>query len=156
MNFDVQFFGAAGEVTGSLYLLRAGEHKVLLECGQIQGSRKNELRNRRSFPLPVADIDAVILSHAHIDHSGRVPLLARRGYSGPIYCQSATRALCRIMLPDSGYLNEKDTEWENRERERKGLPLVEPLYTRAEAEQCLNLFKDFAYDETREILPGLS
>ncbi|MEQ9561483.1 MAG: MBL fold metallo-hydrolase, partial [Woeseiaceae bacterium] len=98
----------------------------------------------------------VILSHAHIDHSGRIPLLARRGYSGPVYCQSATRALCRIMLPDSGYLNEKDAEWENRKRERKGLAPVEPLYTRAEAEECLNLFEDVAYNETREILPGLS
>ncbi|MDH4048629.1 MAG: MBL fold metallo-hydrolase [Gammaproteobacteria bacterium] len=156
MNFDVQFLGAAGEVTGSMYLIRAGSHKVLLECGQIQGSRKDELRNRHRFPLKISEINAVILSHAHIDHSGRVPLLAERGYTGPVFTQNATRALCSIMLPDSGYLNEKDAEWENRKRERKGLPPVEPLYTRAEAEESLKLFRSFAYGESQEILPGLS
>jgi metallo-beta-lactamase family protein len=156
MSFDVQFFGAAGEVTGSMYLLRAGTHNVLLECGQIQGSRKDELRNRRRFPLAVSKIDAVVLSHAHIDHSGRVPLLVRRGYAGPVYAQEATRALCGIMLPDSGYLNEKDAEWENRKRERKGLSPVKPLYTRVDAEESLKSFKSIPYGEVQEILPGLS
>jgi metallo-beta-lactamase family protein len=156
VSFEVQFLGAAGEVTGSMYLVRAGAHKVLLECGQIQGSRKDELRNRHRFPLPVSEIDAVVLSHAHIDHSGRVPLLVRRGYTGPVYAQDATRALCEIMLPDSGYLNEKDAEWENRKRERKGLTPIEPLYTRADAEACLRVFSSVVYGETREITPGLS
>ncbi|HSD70385.1 MAG TPA: MBL fold metallo-hydrolase [Woeseiaceae bacterium] len=156
MSFEVQFLGAAGEVTGSMYLLRAGDHKVLLECGQVQGSRKDELRNRHRFPLPVSDIDAVVLSHAHIDHSGRIPLLVRRGYAGPVYAQDATRALCEIMLPDSGYLNEKDAEWENRKRERKGLAPVEPLYTRADAEDSLRVFSSVAYRQSKEIVPGLT
>jgi metallo-beta-lactamase family protein len=156
MNFDVQFFGATGEVTGSMYVIQAGEYTVLLECGQIQGGRKDELRNRRRFPFAIEDIDAVVLSHAHIDHTGRLPLLARRGFTGPVHVQDATRALCEIMLPDSGYLNEKDAEWENRKRERKGLPPVEPLYTRAEAEESLKLFTGFAYGDRRQIVPGLS
>lgn len=156
MGFEVEFHGAAGEVTGSMYLVRAGAHKVLLECGQVQGSRKDEIRNRQRFPLPIAQIDAVVLSHAHIDHTGRVPLLVRRGYEGPVYAQDATRALCEIMLPDSGYLNEKDAEWENRKRERKGLAPVEPLYTRADAEDCLRVFSSVAYRESKEITPGLT
>ena len=113
MSFELQFFGATGEVTGSLYVIRTGNHTVLLECGLIQGGAENEERNRDPFPFDIDAIDAVILSHAHIDHSGRVPLLVRRGYTGPIYVQNATKALCQIMLPDSGYLNEKDAEWDD-------------------------------------------
>jgi metallo-beta-lactamase family protein len=124
VSFDLQLFGATGEVTGSLYVIRTGSHTVLLECGLIQGGAENEKRNSDPFPIPVEDIDAVILSHAHIDHSGRVPLLVKRGYNGPIYVQNATKALCEIMLPDSGYLNEKDAEWENRKRRRKGQALI--------------------------------
>ncbi len=99
---QLQFFGAAGEVTGSLYVIRTPKHTVMMECGLIQGGAASEARNREPFPVPVSDVDAVILSHAHIDHSGRVPLLVRRGYDGPIYAQNATKALCKIMLPDSG------------------------------------------------------
>ena len=120
MTFELQVLGAAGEVTGSLYAIRTDAHTVLLECGLVQGSTENEQRNRDPFPFRVDEIDAVILSHAHIDHSGRVPLLVKRGYDGPIYVQDATRALSGIMLPDSGYLNEKDAEWENRKRRGTG------------------------------------
>lgn len=137
MRFDIEFHGAAGQVTGSLYVIRTGEHTVLLECGLVQGSRKTEAANAEPFPVAVDEIDAVILSHAHIDHSGRVPLLVKRGYRGPIFVQNATRALCSIMLPDSGYLNEKDAEWENKRRSKRDEPLVEALYTRAEAEDSL-------------------
>ena len=105
MSFQLQYFGATEQVTGSLYVVRVDGQTVLLECGLIQGGRTDEKRNRDPCPVPVGEIDAVILSHAHIDHSGRVPLLARRGYEGPVYAQHATRALCQIMLPDSGYLN---------------------------------------------------
>lgn len=156
MAFQIKFFGAAGQVTGSLYVLRTIEHTVLLECGLIQGGRTEEKRNRDAFPVPVDEIDAVILSHAHIDHSGRVPLLVRRGYEGPVYAQEATRALCEIMLPDSGYLNEKDAEWENRKRRTKGQSPIEPLYTRVDAEACMAQFQSIGYEEATEILPGLT
>jgi metallo-beta-lactamase family protein len=155
MTFQITFFGATEQVTGSLYLIRAGGHTVLLECGLIQGSRKDEARNREPFPIPPDQIDAVVLSHAHIDHSGRVPLLVSQGFQGPVYTQHATRALCEIMLPDSGYLNEKDAEWENKKRKNQRLSLVEPLYTRADAEACLSQFRSIDYQESREVVPGL-
>jgi len=155
MTFQITFFGAAEQVTGSLYLIRAGSHTVLLECGLIQGSRKDEARNREPFPIPPDQIDAVVLSHAHIDHSGRVPLLVNQGFQGPVYTQHATRALCEIMLPDSGYLNEKDAEWENKKRKKQRSPPVRPLYTRADAEACLSQFRSIDYEESREIVPGL-
>ena len=114
MKLELRFLGAAQEVTGSLYLLRTPKHTVMLECGLLQGGGDAEDRNAEPFPFDLDEIDAVVLSHAHIDHSGRIPLLVKRGYRGPIYAHHATKALCRIMLPDSGYLNEKDAEWENR------------------------------------------
>ncbi len=154
MAFTIQFLGAAGEVTGSLYLLRAGEYTVLLECGLLQGGHSADARN--AAPFPVADIDAVVVSHAHIDHSGRFPLLVRRGYAGPVYTQHATVALAGIMLPDSGYLNEKDAEWENRRRDAADREPVEPLYTRADGENCLASFVGLDYGEAREIVPGLT
>jgi metallo-beta-lactamase family protein len=156
MSFEIEFSGATGQVTGSLYVIRAGGHTALLECGLIQGSRSDEKRNHDPFPVPVAEIDAVILSHAHIDHSGRIPLLARRGYDGPVFSQNATRALCKIMLPDSGYLNEKDAEWENKKRHRQGKSPLQPLYTRADAEACLAQFVGSKYGESVEVLPGLT
>jgi len=155
MSFQLQFFGATEQVTGSLYVIRAGDHTVLLECGLVQGGRREEKRNRDPFPVPVDEIDAVILSHAHIDHSGRVPLLVKRGYTGPVYTQHATRALCEIMLPDSGYLNEKDAQWQNKKRAKQGKELLEPLYTRQDAEHCMANFKSIAYDEVIEVVPGL-
>ncbi len=156
MALEIEFHGAARHVTGSLYLIRAGEHTVLLECGLVQGGRKEEARNHDPFPVDVDDIDAVVLSHAHIDHSGRVPLLVKRGYRGPVYVQRATRALSSIMLPDSGYLNEKDAEWENKRRKKNDKPPVEPLYTRADAEACLGQFQGLRYTAPTEILPGLT
>ncbi len=156
MSLELQFLGATGEVTGSLYLLRTDTHSVLLECGLVQGGAENEQRNRDPFPFRVDEVDAVILSHAHIDHSGRVPLLVKRGYEGPIYAHDATRALCGIMLPDSGYLNEKDAEWENRKRRGTSKALVKPLYTREDAERCLDSFEGLPFGEAVEVVPGLS
>ena len=153
---EIEFLGATGEVTGSRYLIRAAGHHVLLECGQIQGSRADEQRNAESLPIPVDQIDAVVISHAHIDHSGRLPLLVRLGYSGPIYMQHASRALCEIMLRDSAYLHEKEAQWDNKKRERKGLAPVTPLFTRDDAEQTMGLIKSVGYDKAKEILPGLS
>ena len=156
MTYTLQFFGATEQVTGSLYLLRTEKHTVMLECGLIQGGRSEEARNRDPFPVPVGEIDAVVISHAHIDHSGRLPLLVKRGYKGPVYTQHASKTLCEIMLPDSGYLNEKDVEWENKKRVKSGKPLLEALYTRADAEKCLAQIDSIGYEEPTEILPGLS
>jgi len=156
MTFTLQFFGAAEQVTGSLYLLRTASHTVLLECGLIQGGRAEEARNHDRFPVAVEEIDAVVISHAHIDHSGRLPLLVKRGYKGPIFTQHASKALCEIMLPDSGYLNEKDVEWDNKKRKKNGKPRLEALYTRADAEECLAQIDGIDYQKPVEILPGLS
>ncbi|MGI9237174.1 MAG: MBL fold metallo-hydrolase RNA specificity domain-containing protein [Woeseiaceae bacterium] len=156
MAFDLTFLGATGEVTGSLYLIQAGPFRVLLECGLVQGGEENEARNHDPFPFSVDEIDAVILSHAHIDHSGRLPLLAKRGYEGPVFVQNATKALCEIMWPDSGYLNEKEAEWKNRKRQRKGKPLVRPLYTLEDAEESLKLLRGVAYGDELTVLPGLA
>jgi metallo-beta-lactamase family protein len=156
MTYTLQFFGATGQVTGSLYILRTAKHTVMLECGLIQGGRAEEARNREPFPVDVDDIDAVVVSHAHIDHSGRLPLLVKRGYKGPIYIQHASKALCEIMLPDSGYINEKDVEWENKKRKKSGKPLLEALYTRDDAEKSLSQIVGINYEEPTEILPDLS
>jgi len=153
---ELTFLGAAGAVTGSCHWVRVGGRNILLDCGQIQGSRRTELANRDPLPIAVEDIDAVVLSHAHIDHSGRLPLLVRQGYSGPIYTHHATRALCEIMLRDSAYIHEKDAEWENKIRRRKGREPIEPLYTRDDAERALEFFVGIDYGERRELVPGCS
>jgi len=156
MTIQVQFFGAAGEVTGSCHLVRVGERRILLDCGLIQGDRKAEARNREPFPFDPKSIDAVILSHAHIDHSGRIPLLIKSGYRGPVYTHRATADLCRTMLKDVGSLSEKDAEWENRKRERKGLPLIKPLFTIQDAEAAMTHFKSLDYGQQQTILPGVT
>ncbi len=152
----LEFFGAAGEVTGSCHIVRTRNHCVLLDCGLIQGGRKDEMRNWETFPFDPREVDAVVLSHAHIDHSGRLPLLVKRGFRGPVYTQNATRDLCTILLLDAAHLNERDSEIENRKRERKGLRPVEPLYHRQDARAALVRIKGLPYGATREILPGIS
>lgn len=152
----LQFHGAAGEVTGSCYLLRVGAQQILIDCGLIQGQPVDEARNFKPFPFEPKAIDAVILTHAHLDHSGRLPLLVKRGFTGPIYTHAATRDLCEIMLKDAAYINEKEAEWENRKRRRKGLALREPLYELGDVEHALHHFRPLPYNEKRELLPGLS
>ena len=154
MAFELQFFGATERVTGSLYVLTAGQSRVVLECGLVQGMGDEEARNREPFPFSTDEIDAVVISHSHIDHSGRVPLLAKQGYAGPIYTHEASKALCEIMLPDSGYLNEKEAEWEN--KKRRGKSRVLPLYTREDAEACIQQFHGLEYETPTEIAPGLT
>ena len=154
--FELQFFGATERVTGSLYVLTAGQSKIVLECGLVQGMADEEARNRETFPFSVDDIDAVVISHSHIDHSGRVPLLAKQGYAGPVYTHEASKALCEIMLPDSGYLNEREAEWENKKRRRSGRSHVLPLYTREDAEACIEQFQGLEYQAPTEIAPGLT
>ena len=156
MAFELQFLGATERVTGSLYLLQAGSARILLECGLVQGVPDEELRNREPFPFDAQTIDAVVISHSHIDHSGRVPLLVKQGYGGPVYTHAASKALCEIMLPDSGYLNEKEAEWENRKRVRQGKARIQPLYTREEAEASIGQFRGLEYETRTEIAPGLT
>ena len=156
MAIEVQIFGAAEEVTGSCHLVTVGDHRILVDCGLIQGRRKDEERNKEPFPFDPKAIDAVVLSHAHIDHSGRLPMLVKAGFSGPIYTHRASRDLCRIMLKDSAFLNEKDVEWENRKRLRKGLKPVEALYTIEDAQAAMSLFKGLVYGKKIQILPDVS
>ena len=153
---DLQFFGATQQVTGSCFLLQAAGRRILIDCGLFQGTAEVEEKNRRPFPFEPASLDAVVLTHAHLDHSGRLPLLVKEGFRGPIYSHRATRDLCRIMLKDAAYLNEKETEWENRKRERKGLPLWQPLYTLDEAADSVRSFRVLDYGESRELFPGVN
>lgn len=153
---DIQFLGAARQVTGSCFLLQVAGRRLLVECGLFQGPRKEEDKNRQPFPFDPAGIDAVILTHAHLDHSGRLPLLIKAGFKGPIYAHRATRDLCRILLKDAGYLNEKEAEWENRKRQRKGQPDIEPLYTMHDAATSLRRFHLLDYAVERELFHGVT
>lgn len=152
---QIEFFGATREVTGSCFLLRVGSTQFLVECGLIQGSHLHERHNSDPFPFEATSIDAVILTHAHLDHSGRLPLLVKRGFSGTIYSHGASVDLCRIMLEDAGYLHEKEAQWNNVKRRRKGLELIEPLYTLDEAKKTHSHFKSLEYGVTEEILPNI-
>lgn len=152
---EIQFFGAAREVTGSCHMVRCGNRQLLVDCGQIQGAPADEARNRAPFPFDPAAIEAVVLTHAHLDHSGRLPLLVKAGYRGPIYTHRATRDLCHIMLKDAASLIEKDAERENRRRLRQGKRPVEPLYTRHDAEKAMHQLKVLDYDIEQKILPGI-
>jgi metallo-beta-lactamase family protein len=149
------FLGGAGTVTGSKYLLETGDQRVLVDCGLFQGLKQLRLRNRTPFPIPPARIDAVVLTHAHIDHSGYLPLLVKEGFSGPIYSTPATADLCAILLPDSGHLQEEEADVANRYGYSKHHPAL-PLYTREDAVMCLENFEvvDFARDFPA--LPGLN
>ncbi|MGF1548750.1 MAG: MBL fold metallo-hydrolase RNA specificity domain-containing protein [Thiotrichales bacterium] len=151
----IEFFGAANGVTGSCHLVTAGPYRILLDCGLFQGRREDEARNQEAFPFDPATLDAVVLSHSHIDHSGRIPLLVQRGFKGPIYTQGASRDLCRIMLKDSAFIQEREAEIENRKRERKGLKPVAPLYTMDHAQTAMRQFRVLHYDEIRELFPGV-
>ncbi|RLK51253.1 metallo-beta-lactamase family protein [Alkalispirillum mobile] len=153
---QVEFFGAARQVTGSCFLVHCGKSRVLVDCGLIQGGRKQEARNREAFPFDASQIDAMVLTHAHLDHSGRIPQLVEAGFSGRIYTQRATRDLCHIMLKDAGFLAEKDAEIENRKRQRKHLPAdVEPMYTVQQAEAAMRSFRAVDYDQIIDIADGV-
>ena len=149
-------YGAAGEVTGSCHLLQAGHTKILLDCGLIQGRRKDELRNHDPFPFDPATLDAVVLSHAHIDHSGRLPMLIRQGFRGKIYTHEASADLCNILLKDSASLNERDVQYRNKLRARKGKPLLEPLYSREDVNETLTRFRTMEYQQPVAISDNIS
>ncbi|MFE0499878.1 MBL fold metallo-hydrolase [Lysobacter soli] len=150
----VHFHGAAGEVTGSLHEVEAAGRRVLLDCGMIQGSPEAERRNAEAFPFEPAALDALVISHAHIDHIGRVPLLVRRGFRAPIYAQQATAELMPIMLMDAASISEGDAERHNRYR-RAGEPEAQPLFTREDVTAALEMVRPLPYDTRTTILPGV-
>lgn len=143
----IEFCGASTGVTGSCHLLTSGDHKILLDCGQFQGGKAQEAMNYEPFPFDASEIECVVLSHAHIDHCGRLPLLMKRGFRGKIYCTDATADLLDVMLKDSGYIHEKDAEWQNRKAERSGRKKVEPLYTYEDSVKTLELVQPVLYDQ---------
>ena len=147
----IQFCGASTGVTGSCHLITTEKHKILLDCGQFQGGKAQDALNYEEFPFDPAEIDFVILSHAHIDHCGRIPLLVKRGFKGDIYCTDATADLLDVMLKDSGYIHEKEAEWKNRKNERAGRAMVEPLYTYNDAVDSLKFVKPVLYDQLVEL-----
>ncbi|MEI2456014.1 MBL fold metallo-hydrolase [Lysobacter firmicutimachus] len=151
---QVHFHGAAGEVTGSLHEVHAAGRRILLDCGMIQGSPEAERRNFDPFGFEPTALDALVISHAHIDHIGRVPLLVRRGFRGPIYAQAATAELMRIMLLDAASISESEAERSNRRR-GDGEPEALPLYTRDDVEASLRQVRPLAYDARETILPGV-
>jgi metallo-beta-lactamase family protein len=151
----VQTIGAAGCVTGSCHLVEAGGFRILLDCGLIQGRRRDAAHNSDPFPFDVGRIDAVVLSHAHIDHSGRIPLLVKRGYTGPVFAHTATRALCEIMLRDSASIHEQDAERSNRRRARDNLEPVEPLYTVTDADAANKQFRSVRYHKKFNVTPTI-
>ena len=147
----IQFCGATTGVTGSCHLITTANHKVLLDCGQFQGGKAQEELNYEPFPFDPAEIEYLVLSHAHIDHCGRIPLLVKRGFKGQIYCTDATADLLGIMLLDSGHIHEQEAEWQNRKNARAGRPLVEPLYTEKDAEESLKFVKPVLYNQLVEL-----
>ena len=147
----IKFCGATMGVTGSCHMISTENHKILLDCGQFQGGKEMDKLNEEPFPFDPEEIECVLLSHAHIDHCGRLPLLVKRGFKGSIYCTDATADLLDVMLKDSGYIHEKDAEWQSRKNARTGKPPVEPLYTVRDAEAALKLVKPVLYDQLIEL-----
>jgi len=153
---QLEFFGGAGEVTGSCHILTVAGRRVLLDCGMIQGGPSPDERNRADFPFDASRVDAVILSHAHIDHCGRLPLLRKRGFRGPIYANPACRDLMRILLADSANMQERDAERDNRKRQKSGARgVVEPLFTLEDALDVLQQVRTVRYGDVADVLPGV-
>jgi metallo-beta-lactamase family protein len=150
----LSFFGAAGTVTGSKYLLRIDDRNIMIDCGLFQGLKNLRQRNWEDPPFDVAAIDAVVLTHAHIDHSGYLPVLMKRGYQGPVYCTTATAELCGILLPDSGHLQEEEARYLTRHKVARHDPAL-PLYTRADAEATLKLLRPVDFDTDFDLGGGV-
>jgi metallo-beta-lactamase family protein len=149
---ELEFLGAAQEVTGSCHVVRAAGRTILLDCGMFQGRRADSDAKNRKPPIAIDEIDAVVLSHAHIDHAGRLPMLVRHGFTGPIWTTPATRDLCAIMLADSAHIQEKDAQ----HLAKRGRPFVEPLYQMRDAARTQELMRSIPYHQTFEVLPGIS
>ena len=142
----ITFYGAAKGVTGSNHYIETGGTKILVDCGLFQGSSATKKRNFEKLPYNPADIDFVLLTHAHIDHSGRIPLLYKNGYKGEVLCTKPTKGLCEIMLPDSAHIQESETEYKNRKRKRSGGESLTPLYTMDDAQMAVRRFKSIQYN----------
>jgi len=150
----IQFAGAAKEVTGSKHLITFNGKKILLDCGMFQGRRQEADKKNREFLFDPKEIDAVILSHAHIDHSGLLPYLVKSGYDGPIYCTHATRDLCNYMLADSAYIQEREYKWLKKKKKKKGF-IEEPLYMIDDAEETLRKFHAVDYEQSFVVGEGV-
>lgn len=142
---ELTFLGATGTVTGSKYLVNSGSKKILVDCGLFQGYKQLRLRNRAPLPVPPGEIDAVVLSHAHLDHSGYLPLLIKNGFKGKVYCSEAARDLCAILLPDSGHLQEEEARYANKRGYSKHTPAL-PLYTLEDAERAMQAFSPIPFE----------
>lgn len=153
---EIEFIGAARTVTGSQHLLYVNGKKILLDCGLYQGRRKEAFEINRTFKFSPTEIDALILSHAHIDHSGKIPNLVKNGFSGPIYATAATVDLCQIMLRDSAHLQERDVYVVNKIRKRQKKNLFEPLYELEDVEKAMDNFIGVQYNRSTEIFPGIN
>ena len=151
----ITFLGATRTVTGSNYLVEAAGKKFLVDCGMWQGKEELEMQNMENFEYNPSYIDFMLLTHAHIDHSGRIPKLYNEGFRNKIYAHKATCDLCTLMLPDSGHIQEMEIEWKNRKRKRKGEKELPPLYTAEDAARCLEIFEPVQYDEIIEITPDI-
>jgi metallo-beta-lactamase family protein len=152
----ITFHGAAQTVTGSQHLLEVNGKRILLDCGLYQGKRDESRQRNENLPFPPADVDVMVLSHGHIDHSGNIPNLVKRGYTGRIICTSATADLCTSMLADSGHIQESDVEYVNRKRQKHGQPPVQPIYTQQDALNSLKQFQAIDYEKPTELLPGVT
>jgi len=153
-RFRLTFLGAARTVTGSMHLLELGARSILVDCGMHQGRRNESLHRNRNLPRVATEADAVLLTHAHIDHSGILPVLVKRGFEGPIHCTSATADLCQAMLKDSARIQQSDARWLNKKhRDDDSWEQVEPLYDEEDAEKALSRFEPHGYDEEIEVLP---
>lgn len=152
----ITFHGAAQTVTGSQHLVEANGHRILLDCGLFQGRRQESYDRNKNLPFDASSIDSVVLSHAHIDHSGNIPNLVKSGYRGSIICTPATRDLCAAMLRDSGHIQERDAEYVNKKRDRRGEPPVEPIYTQVDAIQAMGSFVSVGYERAYPLLPGVT
>jgi metallo-beta-lactamase family protein len=153
-QLSIQFLGATGTVTGSKYLVRAGAKRVLIDCGLFEGLKQLRLRNWDAPPVDPREVDAVVLTHAHLDHSGYLPLFVKRGFAGPVFCSHATEDFCRILLPDSGYLQEEEAEYANRHGYSKHTPAL-PLYTLRDAERCLGSLTPVSYRTATDLGGGV-
>lgn len=152
----VQVCGAARTVTGSCYLVEAGDGRFLVDCGMHQGGNREETLNFEPFPFAPDELDFVLLTHAHIDHSGRLPRLVKEGFSGPIYATSATCDLAEIMLLDSVHIQEMEAEWQTRKARRAGRRGADPLYTEADVRKIIELFRPIPYHTSKELRPGVT
>jgi len=151
----LKFLGASRIVTGSCFLLETGDTKILIDCGMFQGSKEIKELNYGEFPFNPAEIDYLLLTHAHIDHSGLIPKLYKKGFKGSTFCTGATYQLASIMLPDSGYIQEMEVERKNRKAARAGKPLLEPIYTAVDAINCMQYFKTVEYDHHFKLTPNI-